>query len=75
VGVAVVAMRAGSEPTSVSVSANAEIAPRASRGRKRFFWSSVPNSLTGWGTPIDWWAESSATIALHRVPTSAIARP
>ena len=32
-------MRAGSEPTSSSVSANAEMAPLASRGRKRFFCS------------------------------------
>ena len=53
----------GSEPTSFSVSANAEIAPRARRGSRRFFCSSVPNSLSGCGTPIDWCAESSATSA------------
>ena len=68
-------MRAGSEPTSVSVRAKAEIAPFASRGRKRFFCSSVPNSLRGCGTPIDWWAESSATTAPDLVPTIATARP
>src|SRR6266705_2067210 len=61
-------MRAGSEPTSPSVSANAEIAPAARRGRNFFFCSSVPNSLSGCGTPIDWCAESSATSAPLRVP-------
>ena len=67
-------MRAGSEPTSSSVSANAEMAPFASRGRKRFFCSSVPNIFTGPGTPIDWCADSSATSDAFTVETSDIAR-
>ena len=74
VGVAVVVMRAGSEPTSISVSANAVIAPLAQRGRKRCFCSGVPNILTGPGTPIDWCAESSATSGLLTVETSDMAR-
>jgi len=60
VGVAVLAMRAGSEPTSGSVRRKAETAPAAQRGRNLAFWSCVPTSLTGSGTPIDWWADSSA---------------
>ena len=75
VGTAVVVMRAGSEPTSTSVSANAEMAPRASRGRYFCFCASVPNSLSGCGTPIDWCAESSVTRALDTEPHSDIARP
>src|SRR6185436_11128192 len=55
-GVASVDMRAGSEPTSVSVRANAEIAPLAQRGRYFRFCASLPKSLTGWGSPIDWCA-------------------
>ena len=50
---AVVVIAAGSEPTSVSVSANAEMAPLARRGRYFCFCSGVPNSLSGCGTPID----------------------
>ena len=38
-------MFAGSEPASTSVSANAEIAPLASRGKYLRFCSSVPNSF------------------------------
>ena len=57
---AVVERLAGSEPTCGSVSANAEIAPAAQRGRYFFFCSGVPKSLSGCGTPIDWCAESSA---------------
>ena len=53
-------MFAGSEPASTSVSANAVIAPFARRGKNRCFCSSVPNSLSGCGNPIDWCAESSA---------------
>ena len=53
-------MRAGSEPTSCSVSAKAEMAPLAQRGRYSFFSSGEPKSLSGCGTPIDWWAESRA---------------
>ena len=60
VGMAVVASRAGSDPTSGSVSRNAEMAPAAQRGRNASFCSEVPTSLTGSGTPIDWWADSSA---------------
>ena len=60
VGVADVSMFAGSEPASTSVSANAEIAPFASRGKYFFFWSSLPNNLSGWGNPIDWCADSRA---------------
>ena len=52
-GVAVVCIFAGSDPTPGSVSANAEIAPLASRGRYFFFCSSVPKSFKGCGTPID----------------------
>ena len=53
-------MFAGSEPTDSSVSAKAETSPRAKRGRYFCFCSSVPKSLSGWGTPIDWWAERVA---------------
>ena len=53
-------MFAGSEPASTSVSANALIAPLASRGKNFFFCSSVPNSLSGCGKPMDWCADSSA---------------
>ena len=52
-GIAVDASRAGSEPTSGSVSRNAVTAPAAQRGRNRCFCSSVPNIFTGSGTPID----------------------
>ena len=74
VGSAVVASRAGSEPTSGSVSRNAETSPAASRGRKRCFCSSVPNIFSGCGTPIDWCAESSAPIAGLTEPASISAR-
>ena len=60
VGLAVVPSRAGSEPTSGSVSRNAEIAPAAQRGRNACFCSGLPNRCTGSGTPIDWCADSSA---------------
>ena len=60
VGSAVVCILAGSEPTSASVSANAEISPFATRGRNFFFCSSVPKTISGCGTPMDWCAESSA---------------
>ena len=50
---ALVLMFAGSEPTDSSVSAKAETSPRAKRGRYFCFCSSVPKSLSGWGTPID----------------------
>ena len=62
VGVATVLMRAGSEPTSGSVSANAEISPCASRGRYLRFCSSVPNSRSGCGTPMLWCADRYVTV-------------
>ena len=52
-GVALVRMFAGSEPASVSVSANAEIAPFARRGKKRCFCSAEPNNFSGCGKPMD----------------------
>ena len=52
-GTARVSIAAGSEPTPISVSANAEMAPLARRGRYFFFCSGVPKSLSGCGTPID----------------------
>ncbi len=74
VGVAVVRMFAGSEPASVSVSANAEIAPFAMRGKKRRFCSSVPNSLSGCGTPMLWCAERSAVSEPSLLVTISMAR-
>ena len=68
-------IRAGSDPTSGSVSRNAEIAPAAQRGRKRSFCSGVPTSFTGSGTPIDWWADSMAPNAGCTDPMSISARP
>ena len=75
VGVAVLPIRAGSEPTSGSVRRNAEIAPAAQRGRKACFCSGVPTSLTGSGTPIDWCAESRAPRLGCAEPTSMRAWP
>src|SRR5438477_4367651 len=72
-GTAVVSIAAGSDPTPGSVSANAEIAPFARRGKYRFFCASEPNSLSGWGTPMDWWAESSAVREPSTDDTSSIA--
>jgi hypothetical protein len=65
---------AGSLPTSGSVSRNAEISPRAHRGRNACFCVSVPNSITGCGTPIDWWALASATSDWCTEPSRCIAR-
>ena len=67
-------MRAGSLPTSGSVSKNALISLVATRGKKRFFCSSVPNSLSGWGTPIDWWALSRVLRAECAEPAMLRAR-
>ena len=64
---------AGSEPTSDSVSANAEISPAARRGRYFFFCSGVPNILSGCGTPIDWCADSRTPSAAHGAPTIEMA--
>ena len=72
--VAVVSRPAGSEPTWFSVSAKADTAPFASRGRYRFFCSGVPNSLSGVGTPMDCAAESSAVRLPSWLVTRAIAR-
>ena len=68
------AMRAGSEPTLISVSAKAESSPAARRGRKRRFCSSVPNIFKGLGTPMDWCAESHAVVEPHCEETRPIAR-
>ena len=70
VGVAVVRRRAGSLPTSGSVSRNALMSVRAQRGRNRCFCSGVPKRASGWGTPIDWWAETIAPIAGLAEPMS-----
>ncbi len=75
VRVAVLPIRAGSDPTSGSVRRKAEIAPCAQRGRKRSFCSFVPTSLTGSGTPIDWWADNRAPREGWTEPTSMRARP
>ena len=69
-----VCILAGSDPTPGSVSANAEIAPLANRGRYFFFCSAVPNSFSGCGTPMDWCAESQATVDAHHVATRPMAR-
>ena len=74
VGTAVVCRFAGSEPTSVSVSANADTAPAARRGKYFFFCSSVPNSFSGCGTPIDWCAERRAVSDPSTLDTRRIAR-
>ena len=74
VRVAVVCIFAGSDPTPGSVSANAETAPLARRGRYFFFCSGVPKSFSGCGTPIDWWADSHATDEPHHVATRPMAR-
>ena len=73
-GVAVHDIRAGSEPTSGSVSRNADTSPAASRGRYRCFCSAVPKSLSGCGTPMDWCADSSAPMAGFAEPTRVSAR-
>ena len=75
VGTAVLPIRAGSLPTSGSVSRNAVMAPAAQRGRYSCFCSGVPNTLTGSGTPMDWCAESSAPRLGWTEPSSASARP
>ena len=72
---AVVESRAGSEPTSGSVRAKAEISPAAQRGRYLRLSSSVPNVSSGAGTPIDWWAESSDETLPQWLPSSVITRP
>ena len=56
------------------MSANAEIAPLASRGKNLCFCSGVPNSFNGWGKPMDWCADSSAASEPSLLVTIAIAR-
>ena len=67
-------MRAGSEPTSGSVSRNADTCVRATFGSHWAFCSSVPNIRSGSGRPMDWWADSSVARAECHVPASASAR-
>src|ERR1700677_1894950 len=61
-GVAVTVIWAGSEPTPGSVKAKAEMAPLANMGKYFLFWVSLQNHLRGWGTPMDWWAESQTAV-------------
>ena len=68
-------IRAGSLPTSGSVSRNAVMAPAAQRGRYSCFCAGVPKTLTGSGTPMDWCAESSAPRLGCTEPSRASARP
>jgi hypothetical protein len=74
VGTALVVMRAGSEPTPPSVSANAEISPAATRGRNFRFCSSVPKSISGCATPTDWWIERCAKVFVQWLAISWQAR-
>ena len=71
---ACVCIFAGSDPTPGSVSANAEISPFATRGKYCCFCSSVPNRMSGCGTPIDWCAEISAVRLPQWLPNSSAAR-
>ena len=73
-GVAVAASRAGSEPTSGSVSRNALILSLATSGSHLRFCSSVPNRRSGSATPIDWCALSSVESEACHTPASARAR-
>ena len=76
VGVAVVAIRAGSEPTSGSVSRNAR--DRARGAARQELAASAPRCRTASpaaGTPIDWCADSSAPMLGCTEPTSISARP
>ena len=72
-GTAVVSIAAGSEPTFGSVKANADTAPLARRGKYFCFWASLPNILSGCGTPMDWCAESRAVSEPSTLETSSIA--
>src|SRR5918996_1564934 len=58
-GTAVVSIAAGSEPTFGSVSANADTAPLARRGKNFFFCAPAQNSLGGGAPPMDWGADTS----------------
>ncbi len=68
-------IRAGSDPTSGSVSRNADTAPPAQRGRYSSFCASLPNIRTGSGTPMDWCADSSAPMLGCTLLSSMSARP
>ncbi len=69
-----VAIFDGSEPTDGSVRAKALIVPLRKRGKYFFFWASVPNSLSGCGTPIDWCALTSTAVEAQWLASSIIAR-
>jgi hypothetical protein len=71
-GLAVVRSRAGSLPTSGSVSKNALIS-RVHLGSHVRFCSSVPNIEIGCATPIDWCAESNPASEEFTEPTSSSA--
>jgi hypothetical protein len=64
----------GSEPTSGSVSRNAEMWSLATFGSHSRFCSSEPNSRSGSGRPIDWCALSSVRSEEWQVAASASAR-
>ena len=66
-------MRAGSEPTSGSVSRNAETCVRATLGSHSRFCSSEPNMRRGSGRPMDWCALRSVASEECQVPASASA--
>ena len=74
IGTAWAPIRAGSLPTSGSVSRKALTSFRATSGRYFFFCSAVPKLFTGSGTPIDWCAESSVPMLECQEPASARAR-
>ncbi len=75
VRVAVAFIRAGSEPTSGSVSRKAVTAPAAQRGRYSCFCSGVPKTFTGSGTPMDWCAETRAPMLGWTELSNMSARP
>ena len=60
VGVAVLPIRAGSDPTSGSVSRNARDRALRAAGQEALLLLVGAEHLTGSGTPIDWCADSSA---------------
>ena len=63
-------MRAGSEPTSGSVSRNAETWSLATLGSHSCFCSSEPKPISGSATPIDWWALSRVEMEACHTPDS-----
>ncbi len=74
VGVAVVPIFAGSDPTSGSVRAKAEILPALNSGSHFFFCSGVPKSFSGCGTPMLWCADSQTAVEPQWLATRAMAR-